>query len=369
MGIRDRGHYFLCVKDWPDGRRFKRKYPNEKQARNMLTRIEASILDGSWRELRETLKVRGIREDGVLLRDYADTYLEDYAKARNKLKSWQRKQVCLKALNRHLGHIALDALTPAHLHNYVKKRKAEGVSEATINRDLTTIKHLLTYAVDCGVIEVNQVERFRLLREERKERPRFTDKQIQAVISALRPDCRPLFVFIRETGCRREEALSLQHWQVQKDQRMVVFSHGTKSKKYRYVPLTQAALEALEALPRLPDCPYVFYRLQSRDRWWDCRKVWEKARRAVGHPDLCIKDLRRHYAIKLAEDGADMHDIQQVLGHASVATTEKHYAQFSPRHSARKILRVLEGGKSKEPTRNFARDEEKARRQGLATNG
>ena len=40
-----------------------------------------------------------------------------------------------------------------------------------------------------------------------------------------------------------------------------------------------------------------------------------------------------------------MHDIQQVLGHASVATTEKHYAQFSPKHSARKILKVLEGGK------------------------
>ncbi len=46
---------------------------------------------------------------------------------------------------------------------------------------------------------------------------------------------------------------------------------------------------------------------------------------------LQVKDLRRDYAIFLAEGGADMHDIQQVLGHASVATTEKHYAQFSPK--------------------------------------
>ena len=43
----------------------------------------------------------------------------------------------------------------------------------------------------------------------------------------------------------------------------------------------------------------------------------------------------------------DMHDIQQVLGHASVATTERHYAQFSPNHSAKKILRVLEGGRNR----------------------
>jgi len=39
-----------------------------------------------------------------------------------------------------------------------------------------------------------------------------------------------------------------------------------------------------------------------------------------------------------------MHDIQQVLGHASVTTTEKHYAQFSPENSSKRILTVLEGG-------------------------
>lgn len=33
-----------------------------------------------------------------------------------------------------------------------------------------------------------------------------------------------------------------------------------------------------------------------------------------------MKDLRRHYAVKLAEQGASMHDIQQDLGHVSVAT-------------------------------------------------
>jgi integrase len=61
-----------------------------------------------------------------------------------------------------------------------------------------------------------------------------------------------------------------------------------------------------------------------------------------------MKDLRDLFAIKLAEAGANMHDIQQALGHASVATTERHYAYASPEHSSRKILRVLEGGKSED---------------------
>jgi len=103
----------------------------------------------------------------------------------------------------------------------------------------------------------------------------------------------------------------------------------------------------VKTLPKLSDCLYVFYNLKSKGRWHDCRKPWEQAREKVGLPEIQVKDLRRHFAIDLAEDGANMHDIQQVLGHASVATTERHYAQFSPRHSAKRILKLLEGGKHK----------------------
>jgi integrase len=81
----------------------------------------------------------------------------------------------------------------------------------------------------------------------------------------------------------------------------------------------------------------------------------------AGVPDLQMKDLRRHYAIDLAEKGADMHDIQQALGHASVATTEKYYAQFSPQHSAKKILTVLEGGKAETETKRKQADSTQAK--------
>jgi integrase len=58
-----------------------------------------------------------------------------------------------------------------------------------------------------------------------------------------------------------------------------------------------------------------------------------------------IKDLRRHYGIKLSENGAEMHVVQAMLGHSSVATTEKHYAHFSPNYAAHRALQVLEGSK------------------------
>jgi integrase len=354
MGIRKYRGQILCVKDWPDGKRFKRKCANRTEAKNLLGDIEASIRNGTWPEYRESLRLRNRFEEKITVEQFSETYVDDYAKVRNKRKAWKRKKTSFNALNPVLGHLDLREVSPAHLHNYVRKRKRDGLSEATINRDLTILKHMLTYAVECGVIDTNSVERFRLLREEKRERPRFTEKQVWSVINAVRPDCRPIFVFIRETGCRREEALSLQHWQVHEESRLVVFSEDTKSRKFRYVPLTDSAAEAVKALPRLETCSYVFYNTATKDRWCECRKPWKEAREEVGVLDLLVKDLRRQYAIHLAENGADMHDIQQVLGHASVATTEKHYAQFSPKHSAMKILKVIEGGRAKELTRNFS---------------
>ncbi|MDA2925581.1 tyrosine-type recombinase/integrase [Acidobacteria bacterium AH-259-L09] len=349
MGIRKYRGQIVCDKRWPDGSRTTRVCANRTQAKQLLDRINASIADGSWREFKEKLK---LRDHGKLtLQDFSKTYIEEYAKVRNKKKSWKRKQTSLNALNRYIGTLDLNAISPAYLHNYVRRRKREGLSEGTINKDLNTIRHLLSYAEECGVIESNPITRFKNLRENQKERPRFTDEQVDAVINAVRPDCRPLYIFIRETGCRREEALSLQHWQVQRESRLVVFSEDTKSRKFRYVPLTEAAIEAVDTLQPIEDCPYVFYSLKSGNPWYDCRKPWVQAREQGRVPGIQVKDLRRHYAISLAEDGAAMHDIQSVLGHASVTTTERHYAHFSPEHAAKKILKVLEGGRGAETKR------------------
>jgi len=343
MGIRKYRGRIVCDVRWPDGSRTIRVCANRTQAKQLHDRIKGKIADGTWLELKGKLK---LRDRGTLtLQEFSKTYIEEYAKARNKKKSWKRKQTSFRALNAVLGKINLEAITPAHLHTYVARRKKTGVMEATINWDLSAIKHMFNYAVECGIIEHNPLRNFKKLKEDQRERPRFTEDQVQAIIKAVRPDCRPLFIFIRETGCRREEALSLQHWQIQEESKLVVFSEDTKSRKYRYVPLTEVALEAVNAFQPIEDCPYVFYNIKSKDRWHDCRKPWEQAREKVGLPEIQVKDLRRHFAIDLAEDGADMHDIQQVLGHASVTTTEKHYAHFSPQHSARKILKVLEGGK------------------------
>ena len=184
------------------------------------------------------------------------------------------------------------------------------------------------------------------LKERVEERPRPTDDQIDHLLTCSDPRIQPILGFIRESGCRLEEGLSLKHTQVRKADRIVVFSGNTKSGKPRFVPLTDEAIQWIEEMPTLPGCPYVFWHPQSRTRWVNVRKVFNKTRKDAGLDWILIKDLRRHYGITLSENGAEMHVIQAMLGHSSVTITEKHYAHFSPHYAARRAFEVLQGRKT-----------------------
>ena len=118
----------------------------------------------------------------------------------------------------------------------------------------------------------------------------------------------------------------------------------TKAGKWRFLFLTEAAVEAILAIPRT--CDWVFYNPRTLKRWHDLRKPWEAARKEAGYAWLQVKDLRRAYGIKLAESaGVEMHHIKEAMGHSRIEVTERYYAHYSPNRSAERVLRVLEGGK------------------------
>ncbi len=137
------------------------------------------------------------------------------------------------------------------------------------------------------------------------------------------------------------------HHQIRRQERIVVFTDNTKSGKFRFVPLTKQCLDHIDAYPGLPGCPYVFWNPNTKGRYKNLYKYWYAARKEAGMPWFQIKDFRRHFGITLSEGGAEMHVIQAMLGHSSVATTEKYYAHFSPDFAAKRALTVLEGGRTK----------------------
>ena len=196
-----------------------------------------------------------------------------------------------------------------------------------------------------GYANGNPVALVEKLEEQEWAGPRPTNEVIEAVFAELDPRFLPIFTVIRETGARRGEVLSLQHWQVDRELRFITFAKRTKNGKSTFAPLTDKALAAIESVPVLPGCSFVFYNPETDTRWSDARKPWLVARQAAGYPWLRVRDLRPAFGIEASEIGVPMHFIQSVLGHSSVAVTEKYYAKFSPQSAAKVVLATVESAR------------------------
>ena len=126
-----------------------------------------------------------------------------------------------------------------------------------------------------------------------------------------------------------------------------------KGSKQRIVPLGRIAVEALKAYlekqrPALTrssaDCEWLFVsrggKRLTRETVWTLVKKYVKR---AGLPGKCSPHTLRHsFATHLLSGGADLRTVQELLGHASIRTTQRYthidrdrlraiHAKFHPR--------------------------------------
>lgn len=146
---------------------------------------------------------------------------------------------------------------------------------------------------------------------------------------------RALLELMYATGARVSEAVDLAVDDVMGDGGMVADAVRLfgKGRKQRIVPLGRYAREALEAYlvrarpllaPRGAATPALY--LGARGARLSRQSVWliirDAAARASLTADLSPHTLRHSFATHLLEGGADVRVVQELLGHASVATTQ-----------------------------------------------
>lgn len=186
---------------------------------------------------------------------------------------------------------------------------------ATANVHLVRLSGLVKYA---GLpVEVTRAK------EEIREVLALSSEEVEALVVAsfeldkgLGHSCR----FLAETGLRFDEFMRASSSHVKHSKGVVYLQVDGKGRKRRRVPLTNAAHEALRQLPSRT----VYFEKQLR------RGLAEAGIRAKlethVHPHL----LRASFiSILLNERGAQAVHVAQIVGHSSVDTMLRHYAQVS----------------------------------------
>ncbi|MCZ6769562.1 MAG: site-specific integrase, partial [Acidobacteria bacterium] len=216
-----------------------------------------------------------------------------------------------------------------------------GVKAATVNRDVTVLRHMFEFAVDEGALKQNPIARIKKLKEYREERPRINEKELQRILKHLPFPVKQIVLFISETGCRPSEALALKREHVNLKNKTAIFNIR-KAGDNALIALTSRAVAAIQQVPELPGCSFVFWNPKTETRYQRINETFSRARKKAGLEHIQLKDFRRELGIVLAESGQPLHVAKTQLGHSSIRTTEQFYAHYAPEFAINRARDVME---------------------------
>ncbi|MEQ1930288.1 MAG: tyrosine recombinase XerC [Parvularculaceae bacterium] len=231
---------------------------------------------------------------------------------------------------------ALARLDPAAFRGFLARRREEGAGAATLKLDLSALKSFFRYLRRREGVDNDAISAMRGPKaKERLPRP-VSERDAQMLIAAAGGAREPwiaardvaLFTLLYGAGLRISEALSLRRRDGALGERLRVLGKGGK---YRDVPVLPAIREAVEKYAALipfagaADAP-LFCSVRGKalsPRL--AQRLMEGHRRALRLPESATPHAFRHaFATHLLSAGGDLRAIQELLGHASIAATQRY---------------------------------------------
>jgi integrase/recombinase XerD len=237
-----------------------------------------------------------------------------------------------------LGGRRIEGLGISELADYPAWLTAQELAPASISRHVVSLKVFFRYLQLEGVLTDNQAELLGTQKLWQRVPTVLSNAEIETLLSTpgqsrpwWRRD-RALLELLYATGCRVSELSMMRPLDLHLAERYCL-CHG-KGDKQRVVPLGRRAVAAVEEylrferpkLAALREPASQFLLLSSRGHRLRRERIWELiklyAKLAGCTADLSPHSLRHSFATHLMAGGADLRHVQEMLGHASIATTQ-----------------------------------------------
>jgi integrase len=254
-----------------------------------------------------------------------------------KPSTQKRYLVSFGAVKASLDGKFIDAIGRKEIAALVSARKRDKVTNATIARDLTAVSRVLSSAIGWGVAEHNAALEYdrSLVRERRDPIDLPTPEEIAHAYGKA-PSFAGLLMLAAQTGMRQGELLSLTWRQVELN-RKVINVGRSKTDLPRAIPLEGPLLSkahgTLAGTPRHATCPLVFWHGDGQP-WRNFSANFRAWRRREG-VRFRFHDLRHFFAVEYLRQGGYIYDLQGILGHASIKTTEVYLKYLTPEQKQR----------------------------------
>jgi len=307
-------------------------------------------------------KLRMERSGQISIYQAIDAYMAAYAgrdTSRFQRMSWWQSKI---------GHLTLNEIDEDHIFyaleelqerkpryyagkdadgNRIYKSKNKPYSAATINRYIAAAAALFTWCIKKRLSPKGWINPCKGIEKtpENKEVVRFlSDAERTALLATCKESKWPklylLVLLALTTGARSGELERLTWGDIDWDRHEAAI-HQTKNGDKKTLPLIPAVMEEL-IRHKGTDSRLVFASIKRPDVAYNHETAWKEALKIAKIKDFRFHDLRHTCASYLAQNGATLLEIGDVLGHRNLSVT-KRYSHLATAHKSALINRVLGG--------------------------
>ena len=319
MGIykaNGRSTYWMALK--VNGKRIQRstKTRDKKLADQVFEKWKHEVYEHTW--LGKPIKTP--------LAELINLYMKTHAKP-SKI-SWRDDEYMLTRFRNEMEHevglsVTIQDINPLRIESFRAHLKADGLSNARINRFLACIRTLFNKAIQWDKLAKNPVKGLVFY----KEMPRTKALelgQIRALLDACSERLRPIVQVAVFSGLRQGDIFKLRWDNINFDAKIISLVQSKTTRPLAF-QLGEPLASMLKSVPKYPDCPLVFSKNGKplTNHGW-VRLDFEKALKEAGIASFQFRDLRRTFGTQLARMGVNLKVIAKLMGHTSTRMTEQY---------------------------------------------
>ncbi len=262
-------------------------------------------------------------------------YLTNVKKSsKNTIASYKRDLIKLYRYLSDSGYEDWGSVSNTNLNSYVLMIEKQGMSSATVSRNIASIKSFYLYLLKQGVINEDPSDTLKPPKIEKKAPVILSVEEVNLLLEQPSGDSpkdirdKAMLELLYATGIRVSELINLQLSDVNLSMNYIQCHEGGKD---RVIPFTNETREALQSYlesAREALCKeeqgYLFTNCQgdpmTRQGFWKLIKYYSS--KAGIKKDITPHTIRHSFAVHLVNNGADLKSVQEMLGHSDISTTQ-----------------------------------------------
>ncbi len=261
------------------------------------------------------------------------TYLQDVKHAsRNTLQAYQNDLKKLVLFLNKQDISSVSKISETNLNSYILTLEKDGLSPASVSRNIAAMKAFLLYLIKHGIITGDPSERIRPPKVQKKS-PQILEAGLVDQL-LVQPDLttkkgirdRAILELLYATGVKVSELITMKVSDINLSGRYITCG----DRRERNIPFGKAAKSALQDYLNIRSTAFdkkkndILFLNSSGDQLtrqglWKILKSYAKL---VGMTQINPNTIRHSFAAHLLENGADLGSVQEFLGHADITTTQ-----------------------------------------------